>query len=192
MSILCSERLDDIQIPCDAVGNRLLMTRATLAGRRFAIVNYHGFAQGQAGSPDDFERGGIASEARWRIDDHARNDSVIVLGDFNADRASSEIASLHCFSFAAHPMPRSLVSHNRHRAKLCAADIQLPPGIGGTFWWSSATKGYSWRTLDFIVVGPNLSVQTKVLDILDGIPLTDGTKPITSDHLPVAGTMDLT
>ncbi len=70
MSVLCSEPLEEPPIPRDAVGLRLVLTRTTFAGRRIAIVNYHGCAQDLTGSPDETERGGIASEARWRIDDH--------------------------------------------------------------------------------------------------------------------------
>jgi hypothetical protein len=68
----------------DTIGGRLVLTRATLAGQRFAIVNYHSMADGLHGSPHHTERGGIASETRWRIDEHAKGDPVVMLGDFNA------------------------------------------------------------------------------------------------------------
>jgi len=133
MSILCSEPLDDMLPPRDAVGQRLLLTKATLAGRRFAIVNYHGNADGQAGALDHFERGGCASEARWRIDNHSQGAPVIMIGDFNADPGSSEITSRYCFSFASQPSPSSLMSHGRERDKLCVAPPRLPTGIEGTY-----------------------------------------------------------
>lgn len=191
MTVLCSAPLDPIAIPRDAVGHRLLLTRATFAGQRMAIVNYHGMARGQRGSPDETERGGIASEARWRIDEHAAGDSVIVLGDFNIEQDRSEIWSRHCFSLAADPDPQSRKSHNRDRQDLRAALPRLPPGIGGTYRLQSGSRGTAWVTLDFLAGGPGLALQTEALGKLEGIPLTDGSKPTLSDHLPVAGTLDL-
>lgn len=190
MSVLCSESLADMPPPRDAVGLRLVLTRTIVAGKGLAIVNYHGEAQGLDGSPHITERGGIASEARWRVDDHAAGDPVIVFGDFNAEPTDPEIESLYCFSFAPHPSPGSHRSHNRDRSALTLAPLEVPPALGT---WASRlyTRGSGWRTFDFLAAGPNLKVQTRVLTDLDGNPLTDGAKPTVSDHLPVAGILEL-
>lgn len=189
MSILCSEPLDALDHARDPVGLRLILTRASFAGQSVAIVNYHGEAQGLAGSPDPTERGGIASEARWRIDDHAAGAPVILLGDFNAEPTDSEVESQHCLSLARAPVLGSTRSHNRDRQDLRVAPLRTP--MGGTYLLRSGTRGHTWRTLDFIAAGPSLAVQTIALSTLDGESLTDGTRPTTSDHLPVAGTLDL-
>lgn len=186
MSVLSSEPLQPLAIPCDTVGLRLVLTRTRFAGRSIAIVNYHGEAQGLQGSPDPTERGGIASEARWRIDDHAAGDAVIVLGDFNAEPTDPEVESLYCFSFASNPAPASHKSHNRSRPHLRPV---LPSR--GTYLFKSQTKGERWRTFDFVATSPGLAVQTEALLLLDGAPLTDGLKPTMSDHLPISGTLDL-
>jgi endonuclease/exonuclease/phosphatase family metal-dependent hydrolase len=186
MSVLSSEPLQPLTIPCDTVGMRLLLTRASFAGRSIAIVNYHGEAQGLQGSPDQTERGGIASEARWRIDDHAAGDEVIVLGDFNAEPTDPEVESLYCFSFATSPTPASHKSHNRSRSHLRPA-----PPSRGTYLFRSNSKGERWRTFDFVVASASLAVQTQAVLGFDSVPLTDGTRPSASDHLPVAGTLDL-
>jgi endonuclease/exonuclease/phosphatase family metal-dependent hydrolase len=192
LSVLCSEPLTPMAPPRDAVGNRLVLTRAEFAGRRLAIVNYHGMADGSAGSPHLTERGGIASEARWRIDDHAGGDPVIVLGDFNAEPTSPEIESLYCFSFAPDPAQASGRSHNRDRSILRVFPPRVAPPWDGTYARRSHTRGASFRLLDFFAAGPKLAVvQASVLHVLDGVPLTDGTAPILSDHLPVQGTLDL-
>jgi endonuclease/exonuclease/phosphatase (EEP) superfamily protein YafD len=128
MSVLCSEPLAPIGNPCDPVGLRLVLTGATFAGQRIAIVNYHGMAQGLDGSPHPIERGGIASEARWRIDDHAMDDPVIVLGDFNVEPRDPEIRSRHCFSLAPEPHQGSHWSHNRRRQHLRVVSAPLPLG----------------------------------------------------------------
>lgn len=193
MIVFCSEPLEQYAIRSDVVdtvGGRLVLTRATLAGQRLAIVNYHGEADGLNGSPHHVERGGIASEARWRVDEHAKNDPVIMLGDFNAQPTSPEIVSRYCFSFAPEPAPSSRYSHNRARAALRVAPLRIQPGRG-TYRFSSSSLGASWQVLDFLVVDASLAVQTYVLEHLDGEPLTDGLKPTVSDHLPVAGTLDL-
>lgn len=189
MRVLCSEPLHAPGNPRDAVGMRLVLTRTSFAGRRFAVVNYHGEAQGLDGSPDPTERGGIASEARWRIDEHAAGDPVVVLGDFNAEPTDSEVESRYCLSLASIPARGSTRSHNRDRHDLRPAPLQTP--MGGTYLLRSGTRGHRWRTLDFIATGPNLAVQTTALSTLNGAPLTDGVIPTTSDHLPVAGTLDL-
>lgn len=188
MSVLCSEPLAAPGIPNDTVGMRLVLTRASFDGRRIAIVNYHGVAQGQVGSPDPTERGGIASEARWRIDDHAAGDPVIVLGDFNAEPNDSEIESQHCLSLSPNPDPRSGRSHNRARSIVRVAPLNAP--MGGTYLHTSGTRGRGWRKLDFVATGPDLA-QTQALTVLGGVQLTNGTEPTISDHLPVAGTLDL-
>lgn len=193
MSVFCSEPLepnairDDI---IDTIGGRLVLTRATLAGQRLAVVNYHGMADGLHGSPHHTERGGIASETRWRIDEHAKGDPVVMLGDFNAAPTSLEVVSRFCFSLAPEPAPSSSYSHNRARSTLRIAPLDVPPG-SGTYLFESTSQGTSWRVLDFLATGPGLAVQTRVLDILDGEPLTNGLRPTLSDHLPVAGTLDL-
>jgi len=193
MSIFCSTELEEPPLPRGTVGGRLVLTRATLSGRRFAVINYHGHAQGLDGSPDPTERGGIASEARWIIDDHAQRDPAVILGDFNADWDSSEITSLYCFSFAQDPVPRSQFSHQRERSARKLAQLSFPPGCRGTFWWKSGTQGPRWRTFDFIAAGPGVSVETNVLDILNGDTLRTEEKDMPfSDHLPVAGRMTLT
>jgi hypothetical protein len=48
-----------------------------------------------------------------------------------------------------------------------------------------------WERLDLVVASVGLAVQAEVLDKLDGEPLLDRTEPTASDHLPVAGTVDL-
>jgi endonuclease/exonuclease/phosphatase family metal-dependent hydrolase len=192
MSILCSERLEPRVAPLDdGVGLRLVLTRATFAGQRLAIVNYHGEPQGLAGAPHPVERGGIASEARWRIDEHAAGDPVIVLGDFNIRQHDPEILSRHCFSFAPEPAPSSRRSHNRDRQDVRIAYAHLPPGVHGTYRLRSSTRGTVWETLDFLAASATLAVQMQVRDELNGEPLTDGMKPTLSDHLPVAGILDL-
>jgi hypothetical protein len=55
----------------------------------------------------------------------------------------------------------------------------------------SSTQGIVWETLDFLAASATLAVRMQVRDELDGKPLTDGMKPTMSDHLPVAGTLDL-
>lgn len=193
MSVLCSAPVTQAAAPRDSVGDRLVLTDATFDGRRLAIVNYHGMARGGAGSPDEVERGGIASEARWRIDDHAAGGPVIVLGDFNAEPTSAEIQSIFCFSFAPEPPPASGRSHNRDRSILRVFPPRLVTPSKGTYAWrTSHARGSGWRVLDYFVAGPNLAVQqVGVLRKLGGKRLTDGTWPILSDHLPVAGTLDL-
>ncbi|MFS8071862.1 MAG: hypothetical protein ACMG6S_36290 [Byssovorax sp.] len=109
-----------------------------------------------------------------------------MLGDFNAEPTDPEVESLYCFSFASSPAPASHKSHNRSRLHLRPA----PPGRG-TYLFRSHTKGERWRTFDFVVTSPGLAVQTQALLVLDGVSLIDGTRPSTSDHLPVAGTLDL-
>jgi endonuclease/exonuclease/phosphatase family metal-dependent hydrolase len=193
MSILCSEPVTPMAPPRDAVGQRLVLTHAAFAGRRLAIVNYHGTARGIAGALDEVERGGSASEARWRIDEHAAGGSVVVLGDFNADPTSAEIQSMFCFSFATEPSPASGRSHDRDRSIL---RVFPPPAVtpaAGTYAWkTSHTQGPGFRLYDYFAAGPNLTVrQPRVLRKLGRTPLTDGTWPIASDHLPVAGILDL-
>ncbi|WP_437323297.1 endonuclease/exonuclease/phosphatase family protein [Sorangium sp. So ce381] len=193
MSVFCSAPLeanasrDDV---IDTIGGRLILTRTILAGQRLAIVNYHGMPDGLDGSPHHTERGGIASEARWRIDEHAKGDPVVVLGDFNAAPTSPEVVSRYCFSLAPEPAPSSGYSHNRARSTLRIAPLDVTPS-SGTYLFTSTSQGTSWRVLDFLAAGPGLAVRTRVLDILDGEPLTNGRKPTLSDHLPVAGTLDL-
>jgi endonuclease/exonuclease/phosphatase family metal-dependent hydrolase len=169
------------------LGLRLLLTGANFAGRRLAIVNYHGLAQGLNGSPHEHERGGIASEARWRIDDHAAGDQVIVLGDFNAEPNSPEIESLYCFSFAPRPALSSFVSHNRDRSFL-----RVFPPSRGTYDLNSHTRGFRSLTLDFFAAGPDVAVsEATVLNKLREERHTDGTRLFLSDHLPVEGTLEL-
>lgn len=147
-------------------------------------------AQGLNGSPHPEERGGIASEARWRIDEHAGKDPVIVLGDFNVEPTATEVESVFCFSFAPNPAPGSDCSHNRKRRALRVAPPVVAPGKG-TYLLTSTTLGNRWRTFDFLAADHGLAIVTQALTELDGAPLTDGTRPTASDHLPVAGTMDL-
>lgn len=187
MSVLCSETLAAMAPPRDAVGNRLVLTRAVFSGRSLAIVNYHGMADGLTGSPHMTERGGIASEARWRIDDHAAGGPVIVLGDFNAEPTSTEVESLYCFSFAPQPDPASDVSHHRARSSL-----RVFPPSRGTYARRSHTRGSGFVILDFFAAGPNLTVEEATVPRKLGRKrLMDGTGPSLSDHLPVAGTLDL-
>lgn len=187
MSILCSEPLAPMATP-RGVGLRLLLTEAVFGGHRLKIVNYHGLARGQSGSPELEERGGAASEARWLIDKHAGIEPVVVLGDFNAGPKSPEVTSVYCLSFAAEPSESSRFSHNRDRADLRVCSPKYPSAVTGTYRFKSHSLGTDWHTLDFIAASRSLDVQTEVLGVMNGLPLT--TDP-PSDHLPVAGTLEL-
>jgi endonuclease/exonuclease/phosphatase family metal-dependent hydrolase len=190
MSVLCSEPLARPTEPRDPVGGRMVLRSASFAGTTLAIVNYHGMAPGLAGSPDPTERGGIASEARWRIDEHADQQRVIVLGDFNAGRDESEITSRHCFSFASAPGPSATRSHGRVRQDLRVVSVWTP--MGGTYLHRSSTRGAAWCTLDFLAATSGLDVRLARAESALGVDrLTDGTKPTTSDHLPVTAIRDL-
>jgi endonuclease/exonuclease/phosphatase family metal-dependent hydrolase len=187
MSVFCSEPLSPTPVPRDRVGSRLILTRSTFAGQCLAIVNYHGMANGLAGSPSLAERGGITSEARWRIDEHAAGDPVVVLGDFNAEPTSDEIESLYCFSFAPEPDPASGVSHHRTRSRL-----RVFPPRSGTYDWRSHSRGATLRLLDYFVTGPDLAVeQARVASKLGGKRVATGNSPLLSDHFPVTGTLQL-
>ena len=188
-SILCSDPLLPCSIPTDTVGQRFVMSRTDFDGREVAIVNYHGEAKGMSGSPDPTERGGIASEVRWRIDEFSGQSTVIVMGDFNAEPHETEVTSLYCFSFAPAPGLNATCSHNRPRQ-----DIRLAPQtdiLGGTHYLSSTTCGSRWQRLDFLAAPPLLNLRASSLLILEGENLTDNGKPTKSDHLPVAADMVL-
>jgi exonuclease III len=190
MSVLCSEPLEPTPIPSDTVGGRLLLTRATFGEKRVAIVNFHGPAQGCDGSPHLTERGGIASEARWRIDSHAGHDPVIVLGDFNALPTDPELTSAFCFSFALEPNPASKRSHDRERQDVRMVRVESPQR--GTHFYQSGSQGRLWQDFDFLAATRDLVREARALDELDGASLVVDGRLSVGDHLPVAATMELT
>lgn len=188
INVICSQPLLTPPILA-GIGSRFVYTEANIYGKSLQIFNYHGFAQQQTQSPLDKERGGIASEFRWLVENLAKSDSVVILGDFNVDINDTEIQSLYCLSLATKSSEKSLVSHNKTRRTLRVRPPE--PGLPGTYLHRYGSRGIRWEILDFMATSEDLPIKPRIFETLHGEQLTNGEKIFLSDHLPVGGFLEL-
>jgi hypothetical protein len=162
--------------------------------KRLAVVGLHAKSKVDMASAED--HGGSRALLRHAISESRLvYDHLVVMGDFNSDLRAHEMQSWHCFySLAAgakrkDPTDRRGFAHEPLWAVMPSNDDTM-----GTFLRTDSSGAFL-KTIDFIAVdgATRKRAKSRILTALHTVPLWDAQAgmPTTSDHLPVAGSIQV-
>jgi exonuclease III len=143
------------------VYGRLLGLRVRVGTRDVLVVGIH--SVDRLNNPTEFERGSWAARARLELERFWNgSESLILMGDFNAEPTDHELISLsgmHAVQDPGDLRGRSSLYHGRPVPPLLNPMFRVicsDPNVKGTYHLAAARAGALWRVVDHILLSPDL------------------------------------